>query len=161
MRTATLSIYKFSELSDTAKEAAIEHARENNWFGNAWDDESRQSIQTFCEHFNITLKDWSVGAYSPIYYTHNAENKHFRGLKLRDISPDNCPTGYCLDFTLWGTFHQVFKKTGDAKLAFDAAIDEAFKDWRNDMESQLSNEYISEHLEINEYEFTEQGEFWK
>lgn len=156
MRTETLNIYTFQELpTDAAKERARDWYRTSS--DPAWCDESRQSIQAFCEHFGVTLRDWSVGAYSPIDYSTNANNQHFRGVKLRDIDRYAMPTGYCLDCTLWQTMHDEFKRTGDAKAAFDAALYEGFKAWRADMESQLEDEYIDEVLAINEYEFTEDG----
>lgn len=156
MRTETLKIYKFQELPT---EAAKERARD--WFRTssdpAWSDESLQSIQAFCEHFGVTLRDWSVGAYAPFDYSTDAENRHFRSVKLRDIDRDAMPTGYCLDCDLWITFYDEFERTGDAKAAFEAALDAGFKAWRADMESQLEDEYIDEMLTINEYEFTEEG----
>lgn len=158
MRTETITICKFNELTDPA---AIERARERGrqWVGEEmfWSDESRQSIEAFCEEFGVTLKDWSVGAYSPIEYSTSAENRHFRGRKLREFNRDHMPTGYCLDCSLWQTFYDEFKRTGDAKGAFNAALWAGFKEWRDDLESQLEDEYIDDFLTANEYEFTEDG----
>jgi hypothetical protein len=155
MRTETRTIYTINELTDDAKERARDWYRHGMEYH--WSDESRESIEAFCKHFGVRLKDWSVGAFGPINYTTDAENRHFRGLRLRDFSRDHMPTGYCLDCDLWMTFYDQFKATGDAKAAFDAALWQAFKSWRNDMEHQHSDEYIDEHLSINEYEFDEQG----
>ena len=155
MRTETIEIFKFNELTDQAKENARDWGREGLDF--TWTDESRQSIRAFCDEFGVTLKDWSVGPYSPIDFSTNAENRHFRGRKLREFKRDAMPTGYCLDCDLWVTFCDEFKRTGDAKAAFDAALWAGFKAWRADMESQLEDDYIDEMLEINEYEFTEEG----
>lgn len=158
MRTETITIYKFQELpTESAKERARERGRQWMSEDSAWCDESRQSIQAFCEHFGVTLRDWSVGAYSPIDYSTNAGNHHFRGVKLRDIDRDAMPTGYCLDCTLWQTMYDEFKRTGDAKAAFEAALDAAFKDWRADLEGQLEDEYIDDFLTANEYEFDADG----
>ena len=156
MRTIEQTIYTFEELpTDAAKEKA------RDWFRNAgdcaWMDESRQSIEAFCNHFGVTLRDWSVGAYSPIDYRTDASNEHFRGCKLRDVKRDYMPTGYCVDCSLWETFHDEFKRTGDAKGAFDSAMYAGFKAWRADLEWQMSDEYIDECLSINAYEFDENG----
>jgi hypothetical protein len=106
----------------------------------------------------VTLKSWSVGPYAPFDFSTNAEQSHFRGRRLRDFNRDHMPTGYCLDCTLWMTFYDVFKRTGDAKQAFNDALWEGFKDWRDDMESQMEDEHIDELLTINDhYEFTEEG----
>lgn len=37
---------------------------------------------------------------------------------------------------------------------------EAVKWWPTDMEYQLSDEYIAEHMMANEYEFTQDGKEW-
>jgi len=156
MRTIEKTLFTFEELSDSAKETARENWRANMDF--AWSDESIDSIKAFCEYFNVTLTDWRVGAYEPFDYETNAENRHFRGVKLKTINRDSMPTGYCLDCDLWFTFYDEFKRTGDAKNAFDDAIYAGFKAWRDDMEYQLSDESIDESLTINEYEFYENGE---
>lgn len=158
MRTETISIFKFDELpSVQAKEAAREKGRQ--WLAEdpAWVTESRKSIQAFCEAFGIRLTAWSVGAYAPISFSTDAENKHFRGRKLNEFKPDACPTGYCLDFTLWGSFCEEFKKTGSAFGAFKATLDAGFEEWRADLEAQLEDEYIDDFLSANDYEFTADG----
>ena len=148
-----------SELSEDAKEKARE------WWKSdcdpiAWSDESIGSIKTFCEHFGVRLKDWEIGPYACPSYSTDAENRNFRGLRLSQLDRDAMPTGYCLDAALWITFYDHFKKTGDAKGAFDAALWEAFKEWRDDIEWQLSDECVDDLLMANEYRFTESGKFW-
>ena len=154
MRTVTLTVYLFSELSDTAKEKARQWWREHIDFDGS---DELHSIQTFCKHFDVKLTHWSVGAHSPIEYKHDASNENFRGRKLKDFKHDHMPTGYYLDCDLWQTFYTVFKNTGDAKRAFDAALDAGFRGWRADMEHQLSDECVDERLKSNGYEFDENG----
>lgn len=157
MRTKTITIYKFEELpTESAKENAREWYRQGIDF--AWDSESLDSIRAFCAEFGVTLKDWSAGPYRSPEYTTDVDSRHFRGRKLREFKRDHMPTGYCLDSNLWATFYDVFKRTGDAKEAFDQALWDAFRAWRDDMEYQLSDESVDEMLTINEYEFTEDGE---
>ena len=158
MRTETLTLYKFDELpSECAKERAREIGRQ--WVSEdpAWGAESLASINTFCEFFGVKLKTWEVGAYSPFSFSTDAENRHFRGRRLRDFDRDHMPTGYCLDCDLWMTFYDEFKKTGDAKTAFNEALDAGFNSWRDDIEGQLEDEYIDDFLTANEYEFDETG----
>ena len=159
METVQIDIFAFDELSEEAKEKAREWWRTD--FDFAWSDESRGSIEAFCDHFGVKLKEWEVCPYSSPIYSTDAENRHFRGIRLSQIDRDAMPTGYCLDATLWITFYDHFKKTGDAKGAFDAALWEAFKAWRDDMEWQLSDECVDELLTINEYRFEESGKFWR
>lgn len=159
MQTVQVQIFKFNELNDKAKEKARDWWRERIDF--AWGDESLNSIKTFCMHFGARLTGWSVGPHSPYSYDVDAPASLFRGLRLSQVDRDNMPTGYCLDCSLWYTFYDQFKQTGCASKAFEAALDEAFKDWRADMESQLEEDYIDEHLEANAYDFTEDGKRWR
>lgn len=157
MRTETITFYHFDELSEEAQERARDWWR-NNAAEYAWMNESRQSLETFCDHFGVKLKSWTIEAYITPDYQAEFSNANFRGLKLRDYHRDYMPTGYCLDCDLWMTFHDEFKRTGDAKAAFDAALWRGFIAWRNDLEAQNSDEYIDDHLTINEYEFTQEGQ---
>ena len=157
MRTITKQVFFLSELSDRAREHALEKMR--GWsdvYG--WSDESLQSIRAFCDHFGVTLKSYCFEPWSQIEYETDATNANFRGVKLRDIDPQNMPTGYCLDCALWGTMHAEFKRTGDALYAFNQALEAGFCEWRNDWEHAYSDESLAEMAEINEWEFYENGE---
>ena len=154
MRQETINIYSFDDLDEYAKEKA------RDWFRSVsdypWHDECLESVKTFCKYFGVKLTDWSVGA--DIYnFRTDAENNNFRGHKLREFTRDHMPTGYCLDYALWSTFYDSFKRTGDAKDAFDDALRAAFKDWSADVEYYFSDEAIDETLESDGYEFYEDG----
>lgn len=156
MRTETVEIYTFSELSNKAQFTAIEGYRDAHaeWEGSFWDDESLKSIEAFCVHFGVRLKNWQL---EPIQFSHNADNATFRGLRLRDIDRELMPTGYCLDNTLFYAFYDEFKKTGSAKKAFEYALYEGFREWRDDKEYQCSDEVIKETIESMDIEFYENG----
>ena len=158
METVEINVFTFDELTEEAKEKAREWMRQD--YDPAWNDEALESITAFCDHFRIALKGYSVGAYAPLDYNAEYFNSHFRGRKLRDFDRQHMPTGYCLDCDLWMTFYDVFKATGDAKRAFDDALEAGFKAWRRDLEWQLSDECIDELLLINEYRFTANGSIW-
>lgn len=159
MHTETISIYKFNELSDSAKQRAISDWR-NNGTEFPWFDEYMGSLKEFCKHFNVSIKDYSVSACSHSYVDTDAQKIHFWGIKLHEFSPEYMPTGFCSDVALWGTFYKDFKATGCALQAFNYAIDAWVRDILADMEYQESDEAISESIECNEYEFTEDGERW-
>jgi hypothetical protein len=59
MKIKETKIYPFSELSDEAKETAIEKYRENctEYF---WADDGINSLKEFCKQFDIELKDWGL-----------------------------------------------------------------------------------------------------
>ena len=158
MKTATINLYQFNELSDDAKERAREWWRDGlEYF---WWDESIGSIRAFCDHFGVKIKDYSIGAYSPSYMDTDAENANFRGMRLADFTRDAMPTGYCLDCALWQTFYDEFKRTGSALKAFNEAIDAAVTEIKEDAEYQYSDECIDELLVANKYDFTENGKIY-
>jgi hypothetical protein len=154
-RDMVTTVYKFEELSESAKERARDWWRNGMEF--AWNDESRESIHAFCAQFGIRLKDWRVGPYESFHWSAEYDNSNFRGIRLRDLERESYPTGYFLDASMSIAFYDTFKFTGDAKYAFEHALDAGFRDWRNDMEWQMSDEYIDETIIANEYEFTESG----
>ena len=149
------TVYKFDELSDSAKKRARDWYRSTD--DGCWNEEYKASINAFVDHFGATLVDWNIGPWSPLDYKVDFDNSNFRGLKLRDFNADYTPTGFCADCALWGTFHAEFKRTGDAKHAFEEAVHAGFKAWRDDWEYQLSDEAVDESITINEYEFDEEG----
>ena len=158
MRVIEKTIYHFDELSDKAKETARDSFRDLDY---AWLDESRQSIEAFCSMFGASLLDYSVGAYCPFNYETNASNANFRGKRLSQFNREHMPTGYYLDNILWITFYDALKSTGDAKYAFNKALEAGFKSWREDMEYQTTDEYIDDFILGNEYEFYENGKLFK
>ena len=157
MRTIEQTIYQFDELSDKAKETARDYFRDLDC---AWSNESKQSIETFCSAFNVSLLDFCVGAYCPFNYKTDASNANFRGKKLSQFNRDYMPTGYCLDNELWMTFYDAFRNTGDAKYAFNKALDACFRAWRKDLEYQTTDEYIDDFIIGGGYEFYENGKMY-
>ena len=56
MRTETITVYSFNELSDEAKQTALNGWRESNYQnGYAWENDNRESLKAFCDLFNVTL----------------------------------------------------------------------------------------------------------
>ena len=157
MRVIEQTIYQFDELSDKAKETARGYFRDLDY---AWSSEAKQSIETFCSAFDVSLLSFCVEAYSPFNYKTDASNANFRGKKLSQFNRDYMVNGYCWDNELWMTFYDVFRDTGDAKYAFNAALDECFRAWRKDMEYQTTNEYIDEFIIGSESEFYENGKMF-
>ena len=92
-----------------------------------------------------------------LYY--KADNSHFKGLKLAKYKVMNHDDAYyCLEFDLWGNFVTGWEETGSPLIAFNQALDKACRSVQADMEYHESDEYVAEMMEINEYEFTEDGE---
>lgn len=138
----------FHQLSESAQETVIERLR-NNPPEFAWHAEYHDSLQAFCSEFGVRVLDFDL---DHLAYATDAGSSNFRGRKLREFDPDYMPTGFTGDYPLWSTFHQEFKRTGDAKHAFDHALFEFFKEWRNDMEYSYSDEGLREYAELDQYE---------
>lgn len=60
MKTIEIQLYKFSELSEEAKQTAIKNYRNKNdeYF---WADENRATMEAFAEIFPIKVTNWSYG----------------------------------------------------------------------------------------------------
>jgi hypothetical protein len=158
MRTEQVTIYTFDELNDAAKDKAREWYRKNLDY--PWLTESMNSVKYFCDEFGVSIKNYSIGAFSHSYIETDVENSNFRGLKLKNVKRNNMPTGYYLDCDLRETFYNEFKRTGNALYAFNEAIDAAVRSIVSDAEYQYTDESIDEMLTINEYEFTENGSIY-
>lgn len=153
----TITNYSFSELSEDAQQKAREEYRQKG-FEYHWQDENRDSLNAFCALFGVSVKDWSIGTYGHSYINTDAENAHFRSWnKAKVAAIPEFLTGYYLDCDFIETFKKEFDRTGNALGAFNDAIDAGLSAWIKDMEYQESDEYISEHLEVNEYQFLEDG----
>lgn len=195
MKTKTINIYQFSELSDEAKEFAIQQYREGNT-EIFWANETLQSLKGLFENCNgVSLKDWSLGecqSWIRVSFT-NDEVEELSGKRaiawiennlLSNIRiPCNsfslngtrkklaqygsyyragmikpCPfTGYCADDTFLNDLIKEIKSGTDLKTAFEGLATIYQKIINDEIEYQNSDENISEHLEVNEYEFDEEG----
>ena len=156
MRTIETTIYTFEELSDKGKERAIEKMRAITDY--PWFDECLGSLRAFCDEFNVRVTDYTLSDCYRASISTDATPKHFRCVKLSTFDRDAMPTGFCFDCDLRFTFHDEFKRTGDAYHAFETAIEAFLCAVRRDIEWQFSNECITENIEANAYEFTEDGD---
>lgn len=142
MRMIETEVYTFDELSDDAKEnAKIELVSE--YF---WSDDAIASLYAFADEIGIKIIDyridWSCAAISYVKWEWIID-EHKNDLSVEEL------TGYCMDYPLIDEWN----KTKDV----DGAIDAWVNDCQKDYEYQQSDEYIIEHCEANEYEFTKEG----
>lgn len=157
MKVIETLVYTFEELDDKAKEKARDWYRANieyPWFG-----EARDCLTAFCDHFGVKVKDYSIGDSSG-YVRTDATNENFRGVKLSEQDRDAMPTGLWLDCELFAHFYDEFKRTGNAKGAFDDALYNFTRAVRDDLESYYWGEGVDETIEANEWTFTANGKFF-
>jgi hypothetical protein len=156
MRTIETTLYTFDELSDAAKEQAI--AKQRQYVDYPWFSECLDSLKAFCDEFSVKVTDYTLSDCYRASISTDATAKHFRGLKLSSFDRESMPTGFCFDCDLRYSFYDEFKKTGDSHHAFQTALEAFLSSVRRDIEWHYSDEAISEHLSINNYEFTEDGD---
>ena len=157
MKSKVIILYKFSELSDKAKEKAIQDYREADIYPNWWEfiyedaDIIGLKITSF-DDYKVTAKFLSCP-----YNTAKL---------ILDNHGENCET-----YTEARLFLVERKKLDDLENeAIDEAIDELEKDFLNSLSEHyrimLSNEYeylqsdayIIENMDANDYYFLESGE---
>lgn len=211
MKTIRTKVYQFNELTEKAKEVAINWYRNSNDDGYLYSDEIIESVKAVCELFNLkTGREWSNIRTSHIddnimelkgirlykYIVNNYWNSLFkrkylgcigdnRVIKHRmsktnfydmkkgarvnssnfiysNIQYDNsCTlTGVCYDMDILQPVYDFLEKPNtsttfeDLMNEIESAISKTFQqneDWVN------SDEYITEQIEANEYDFTKDG----
>ena len=83
MKTKTINIYEFKELSDQAKENVIA------WYRSHLDEidynfnEIIDTLEKFCGLFDIKLKNFTLGNYTDIICNYNCDDIEVKGLRLR------------------------------------------------------------------------------
>lgn len=187
MRTETITVYNYNELSGEAKQVAL------NWWqgcnastGYAWEGENRDTLEAFLDLFSCKLnrygqvstnvdheelkgvrlmaKLWTY--YGPSLY----EGKYYHnkpvGAKGYKSRRSNCQleascvlTGYCMDDDILKPVYEAMNKPyrGTFIELMQDCINEYEEAVRRDREYQDSEEYFSEMCEANGYEFTEDG----
>ena len=156
MRIIETTVYAFNELSDKAKERAIEKHR--YYMEYPWTKECLDSLNAFCDEFCIKVTECTLSDCYRASIVTDASPLRFRGVKLKNFDREAMPTGFCFDCDLRYTFHDEFKRTSDAYHAFETAIETFLSAVKRDIAWHYSDEAIEEHIEANEYEFTENGD---
>ena len=174
MKTRTINVYEFSELSEEAKQTALENnANDAEYF---WGDDAIKSLEGFMEHFNCSLSrysiDWNEKYRNEIKidipdYMNDISVKELKQYinsmgsfnKKTLAGLGDCKfTGYCMDESACdGARKAFFKGERDLYTILYAGYESWYEDCNKDFEFQLSMEGYSEHCEANGYEFDEDG----
>ena len=198
MRTITTTLYLFDELSDEAKEKAIENYR-CSMCAFAWQEEMIDSIEAIAKAMNCKAEWYSYDGitYDVSFFSQETEDieslsgkrawayiwnnylypcrkyktyyafyydgrKNWTRKSKISFGWNDCPfTGYCADccfIEAWMEWKKNFNKYSTVGDFIELVAEKLGEEWTSDNEYQISDEYISEFLEINEYEFNEEGE---
>jgi hypothetical protein len=173
MRTETIEIYKFHELSEEAKETAMQNIRYTQEY--FWGDDAIQTLVKLAEHFGAKLASYDIDFSNSVQHSGATwEDVDFieeqeieeRLLKLGTFNKEtlkgdgDCKlTGYCSDEDAIDGFRKAWF---DGERDLIELLKEAYKTWFkscvSDYEHQLSKEGLTEFFEANDrYEFTEDG----
>lgn len=161
MRTETIKIFEFSELSENAKETAIENVRPSIEF--TWMDEYHCSLKAFCDALGISVPFWESDAWMRFRYIPHRSHwqERIRGRSLSDFDRDAMPTGYFADAVLFNTFVTQWEKHSDPVLAIEQAFNAFFHTLEEDYTHCFSDDGVVEFIEANDIAFTEEGKVWE
>jgi hypothetical protein len=171
MKTKMINIYKFSELSDKAKERA-----KNDYmgvFGFSWGDEYLDSLRALAKHFNSELVDWEIDwfgmdrSYVKFEVPSDFEdiNIYEKLAELGTFNPEalrgdgDCKlTGVCSDeAAIDGLRVAVVRGERDVNALLQAAFEEWITAARRDCEDEYSDKQFSETSDANDWWYTEDG----
>jgi Fe-S cluster biosynthesis and repair protein YggX len=209
MRTITTTVYSFNELSEDAKETAIQEFRNEGVDASHYWDEAHDSVKKFHNvigtregvnswldintgHIEddilnlsgLRLRTYLINNFEELFYerkyrrhgasTINEPKRHrlisrigkdCNGLfypvyRSNFLTESCCPlTGVCYDENLLDPFKKFIKEPDNS--TFEDLLNEAMESLRisleNEEEYRNSDEAITEDIEANEYEFTEDG----
>ena len=165
--TTTRTLYKFDELSDSAKDKALDNCRyyevDHGWWEQTYEDASEVGIKI--TSFDINRASYCKGDIPDTEQTaHNIVDNHGEAcdtyrvaaayLKERDEAIDLAPKAMEIDDE-----YELDEKLDELGEEFTKAILEEYLSMlRKDYEYLTSDEAVKEMIEANEYEFTEEGE---
>lgn len=155
MRTETITIYSYSELSEEAKERAYDE-----WMPYyAFEADNRRTLEAFCDAFGIEVYGYEYDSYCHSFQW-RAKNEGDEEITdneyIRHCLSLFEPTGYYLDETILGPAKQPTdgKDFGDVVNECMTAFFEACSE---DVKYTRSQEYFADFAENNNFEFYENG----
>lgn len=169
MKTVQIEIYRFSELSPRSKENVFAHFREDPTLASDVADEIIDSVKCFCKTFGITLKDiyFDNSDWKATFPKLDEDNEETVGEFLSSRLPKNdCPfTGVCHDETLLDPVRKNLNNTStdteDLRSVLSDSLYAICWAHRDEIEYLYSDEALTELIEANDYEFTEDGRIYR
>ena len=176
MKTRTINVYKFNELSDTAKETAL-----HNYYSSGceyfWDDAAINTLIAYAEHFGCRITNYAIDflnhAHTSISIEYNFDisdseikvlldelgeydNETLRGLGECKL------TGYCMDEDIIDGFRIAwYNGERDIRELICSGIETWKVATENDANYQFSLKGYSEYCDSNGIEFDEFGNILK
>lgn len=168
MKTVEIKIYSFSELSPKSRETALSQFRDMNLHEHLF-SEYFDSIKFFCKCFYIDLKDIYLDNqdWRATFPNLDEDNEETVGEFLSSQLPKgDCPfTGVCYDETLLDPVRENLTNTStdseDLRSVLSDSLYAICRAYQNEVSYLYSDEYLTEFIEANDYEFTEDGSIYR
>jgi hypothetical protein len=82
MRTVSINVLKYEELSDRAKEKALQNYQSEGDY--PWSSENENTLKAFQKIFPIMVKNWEYGYRNDVNFTFNGDDdiEEMRGIRL-------------------------------------------------------------------------------
>lgn len=157
MRTETITIYSYSELSEEAKATAYK-AWEPDY---AFEADNRRTLEAFCTAFGIEVTEYVYDAYYYVFYWDaDPEIKEIRKPELDGYIRHRLslfePTGFYLDDVILGPAKQPTEGKVFGNV-IEECLEAFFSACCEDVKYTQSQEYFADFAENNEFEFYENG----
>lgn len=175
-RKVSVTIYKFNELTEKAKDQAIYDFKAHH--GYVSEDEAIASIQALAKHFGGTLERYEVDFFnsmpcSPPKFEmpDDMEENEIKSRldNLGEYNPETLKgtgecklTGYCIDEDAIDGFRKAYHEgERDLKKLMEAAYDSWLEACQADCESYYEYENFGETCDANGYEFLASGKMYR
>jgi hypothetical protein len=174
MRTISVGVFEYSELSEKAKEYICSQWQEMDGYN--WATEALDSLRKLAEHFDGRLTDWEI-SWDGSTYSHATFDMPDEELDVDDFAVllgklgsydeetgcghgDCVLTGYCMDEAAIDGLRQHWLTCGELDLnkLMQAAFTSLLASCQEDYEYQYSDEAMADTCAANGYEFYEDGE---
>lgn len=168
METVEIKLYKFSELSDEAKQKAIEKLSDINVDYEWW-----ESIYEDAENIGLKINGFNIdrGSYCKGEFINSAQDVAEKiiqehGQMCETYSTTQCYLSDCI------SLNEKYKDAGEDDYDYECELDELKNNFLNslleDYRIMLSQEYdystsdesIIQTIEANDYDFTEDGKLY-
>lgn len=155
MRTETITIYSYSELSEEAKATAYK-AWEPDY---AFEADNRRTLEAFCTAFGIEVTEYVYNSYCHSFRW-RAKNEGDEEITdneyIRHCLSLFEPTGFYLDEVILGPAKQPTEGKVFGNV-IEECLEAFFSACCEDVKYTQSQEYFADFAENNEFEFYENG----
>lgn len=158
MYAETIDIYRYSELSEEAKEVAYKE-----WTPDyAFEADNRRTLEAFCDAFGIEVYGYEYDSYCHSFQwrAKNEGDEEITGEELKEYVRHRSslfePTGFYLDGVILGPakLPTEGKDLGDV---VNECLKAFFEACSEDVKYSQSQEYFADFAENNEFEFYSNG----